>query len=67
VYGSSEGSGTTLANDGEADTKTVINLAAIPSGTELFFGYSSSGHALFFDLIYSHSYTCGSGQPPAAP
>jgi hypothetical protein len=48
-----------------ADTKTVINPAAIPAGTELFFGYSSTGHALFFDLIYTHSYTCASGQPPA--
>jgi hypothetical protein len=47
-----------------ADTKTVINPAAIPPGTELFFGYSSSGHALFFDLIYTHSYTCATGQPP---
>jgi hypothetical protein len=50
-----------------ADTKTVINPAAIPSGTELFFGYSSSGYALFFQLIYSHFYTCDSGQPPATP
>jgi len=47
-----------------ADTKTVINPAKIPSGTELFFGYSSTGHALFFDLIYPGSYSCGSGEPP---
>jgi hypothetical protein len=37
---------------------TIINPAALPSGTELFFGYSSSAHALFTDLIYSSSYTC---------
>jgi hypothetical protein len=47
-----------------ADTKTVIDPAAIPAGTELFFGYSSTGHALFFDLIYPGSYSCGSGAPP---
>jgi len=41
-----------------AGTVTVINPAAIPSGTELFFGYSSSDHALFTDLIYTSSYTC---------
>jgi hypothetical protein len=42
-----------------ARTVTVINPAAIPSGTELFFGYSNSDHALFTDLIYTSSYTCG--------
>jgi hypothetical protein len=47
-----------------ADTKTVIDPAKIPTGTELFFGYSSAGHALFFDLIYPGSYSCGSGEPP---
>jgi hypothetical protein len=41
-----------------AGTVTRINPAAIPSGTELFFGYSSSDHALFTDLIYTSSYTC---------
>lgn len=41
-----------------ARTVTVINPAAIPSGTELFFGYSSSIHAVFTDLIYTSSYTC---------
>ncbi len=45
-----------------AGTVTVINPAAIPSGTELFFGYSSSDHALFTDLIYTSSYT-GSNTP----
>jgi hypothetical protein len=49
-------------------TVTVINPAAMPSGTELFFGYFNSDHALFVDLIYAKSYTCSSGQqPPAAP
>jgi hypothetical protein len=43
-----------------ARTVTVINPAALPSGTELFFGYSTSIHAVFTDLIYSDSYTCGS-------
>ena len=47
---------------------TVINPAAMPSGTELFFGYSSTIHALFTDLIYTSSYTCNNGpQPPANP
>jgi hypothetical protein len=46
---------------------TVINPAAMPSGTELFFGYLNSGHALFFDLIYTNSYTCSNGLPPSGP
>ncbi len=33
-------------------TVTVINPAKMPSGTELFFGYFNSDHAIFFDLIY---------------
>jgi hypothetical protein len=49
-----------------ADTETVIDPAKIPAGTELFFGYASSVHALFFDLIYPGSYSCGSGQPPGS-
>jgi hypothetical protein len=47
-----------------ARTVTVINPAAMPSGTELFFGYSTSIHALYTDLIYTSSYTCGTGLPP---
>jgi hypothetical protein len=43
-----------------ANTATVINPAAIPSGTELFFGYSSGFHAVFTDLIDTDSYTCSS-------
>lgn len=42
-------------------SSTVINPAAIPSGTELFFGYSSSDHIIFIDLIYTRSYTCSNG------
>ena len=49
-----------------AHTVTVINPAAMPSGTELFFGYFNSDQALFFDLIYTNSYTCSNGQPPTA-
>lgn len=41
-------------------TATVINPAAMPSGTELFFGYSNNVHAVFTDLIYASSYTCSS-------
>jgi hypothetical protein len=47
-----------------ARTLTVINPAAMPSGTELFFGYSTTIHALFTDLIYTSSYTCSNGLPP---
>jgi hypothetical protein len=47
-----------------AQTETVINPAVIPSGTELFFGYSSTIRALFTDLIYTNSYTCGNAVPP---
>jgi hypothetical protein len=50
-----------------AGTRTVINPAAMPSGTELFFSYVNSGHALFFDLIYTSSYTCSNGLPPGGP
>ena len=44
----------------DANTVTVINPAAMPSGTELFFGYSTNIHAVFTDLIYTSSYTCSS-------
>jgi hypothetical protein len=45
-----------------AHTATVINPAALPPGTELFFGYFSNVHAVFTDLIYTSSYTCNDGQ-----
>jgi hypothetical protein len=41
-----------------ARTATVINPSALPSGTELFFGYSTSMRAVFTDLIYTSSYSC---------
>lgn len=47
------------------DTVTVINPAAMPSGTKLFFSYYNADHLLFADLIYASSYTCSAGQPPA--
>lgn len=50
-----------------AHTRTVINPAAMPSGTELFFGYFNRNHLLFFDLIYTSSYTCSNGLPPGGP
>ena len=50
-----------------AGTRTVIKPAAMPSGTELFFSYVNSGHALFFDLIYTSSYTCSNAPPPGGP
>ena len=48
-----------------ANTVTVINPKAMPSGTELFFGYFNSDHGLFFDLISTSSYACGNGLPPS--
>jgi len=44
-------------------TRTVINPAKVPAGAELFFGYTTEDRAVFFDLISTHSYTCGR-QPP---
>jgi hypothetical protein len=44
----------------------VINPAKMPSGTELFFGYYDSDHALSPNLIYTRSYTCVSGEQPPA-
>jgi hypothetical protein len=41
-----------------AHTVTMINPAAIPSGAELFFGYSPSGGAIFTGLIYTSGYRC---------
>jgi RNA polymerase sigma factor (sigma-70 family) len=48
-------------------TVTVISPAKMPSGTELFFSYFNSSHVLFFDLIYTSSYTCSNGLPPSGP
>jgi len=46
-----------------ADADTVINPAAMPAGTELFFGYFNSGNTLTGNLIYTSSYTCSSNPP----
>lgn len=45
------------------NTVTVINPAAIPPGTELFFGYSSNEQAIFTDLIDTNSYSCTNDLP----
>ena len=37
----------------------MINPAAIPTGTELYFGYFNSGLALQPGLVYTSFYTCG--------
>lgn len=47
-----------------ADAVTVINPAAMPAGTELFFGYFNDTRTLTGNLIYTSSYTC-SPSPPA--
>jgi len=43
-----------------ANAVFVINPAAMPAGTELFFGYLINGHVHTLNpgLIYPHSYTC---------
>lgn len=43
-----------------ARTATLINPSALPAGTELFFGYSTTFRAVFTDLIYTDSYSCSS-------
>jgi hypothetical protein len=46
----------------------VINPAAIPAGTELFFDYVNHDRTLIGDpLIYTHSYSCFNGSPPGTP
>jgi hypothetical protein len=49
------------------NTRTVINPAAMPRGTELFFTYANSFRAVFVGLIYTDAHTCRSGPPPTAP
>jgi hypothetical protein len=48
-------------------TKTTINPAAIPAGTELFFGYVPGDSLVSVGLIYVNSYTCSSQPPPDGP
>jgi hypothetical protein len=48
-----------------AHTKMVINPAAMPAGTELFFGYAPGDHEVAANLIYTRSYTCSSLLPQA--
>lgn len=50
-----------------AHTKTVINPAAMPAGTELFVGYHPGDHTVAVWLIYTNSHTCGSQPPPEGP
>ena len=40
------------------DAVNVINPAAIPAGTELFFDYLNNDHDLSFHLINAGSYNC---------
>jgi hypothetical protein len=46
-----------------SDAVTVINPAAMPSGTEMVFGYFRNDHLLAGGLIYTSSYTCSNGLP----
>ncbi len=46
-----------------SDAVTVINPAAMPAGTELFFGYFNNNRTLTGNLIYTSSYTCSSNPP----
>lgn len=39
-------------------TKMVINLAKIPTGTELNFTYVNHDHLVLADLIYDNAHTC---------
>ncbi len=62
--------GTPVATSGPAphpvpaDAVVVIDPAAMPAGTELFFDYFSNGHGLITGLGYAHSYTCVNGFTP---
>lgn len=50
------------------DAVDVINPAAIPAGTELFFDYVNRDQTLIGDpLIYTNSYSCFNGSPPGTP
>ena len=47
--------------------RTVINPAAMPTGTELFFGYVPGDSLVSAGLIYTNSYTCSTQSPPTGP
>jgi hypothetical protein len=50
------------------DAVEVINPAAIPAGTELFFDFVNRDRTLIGDpLIYTNSYSCFNGSPPGTP
>ena len=50
------------------DAVDVINPAAIPAGTELFFDYVNHDQTLIGDpLIYTSSHSCIKGSPPGTP
>jgi hypothetical protein len=49
------------------DAVTVINPAAMPSGTELSFTYTNADRTLTGGLIYDNAYTCGSAPAPPTP
>src|ERR1022692_3005340 len=51
------------ANPVPADAVTVIHPAAMPAGTELFFGYFNSDRTLAGNLIYTSPSPCSSGPP----
>jgi hypothetical protein len=48
------------------DAVLVINPAALPAGTELWFGYRPAAQALFNGVIYLNSHTCSPFPPPKA-
>ncbi len=50
------------------DAVDVINPAAIPRGTELFFDYVNHDQTLIGEpLIYTNSHSCIHGSPPGTP
>jgi hypothetical protein len=50
-----------------AFTRTVINPTAMPTGTELFFGYVPGDSLVYAGLIDTNSYTCSSQPPTPGP
>ncbi len=49
------------------DAVTVINPAAMPTGTELSFTYVNHDHDLMAGLIYTAAHTCSSTSPAGPP